>query len=103
MLSLEQKKVITNMFTGNLTPKDNDTVKEMIFTGSFAQPNGFGSVLTARINTEGNLELSLTFTTDFGSSKETMWGIILNCEQRRALGNLALSYEPVHFEEIKKR
>jgi hypothetical protein len=47
------------METGNLTPKSNDTVLEIQYTGAFGQPDGFGSVLTCRIARSGDATLAL--------------------------------------------
>ena len=86
------------METGNLTPKSNNDILKMRFTGSFWQPDGFGSMLNIVVNKHGNLTLGIT-TKD--QDKETSWNVILDSAQRIALGNAIVQYEPVLYEEYK--
>ena len=89
-----------NTRTGNLTPKSNDTVKAMRFTGNFGQPDGFGSILTVRINKKGDAILTLHYISE---GKEGLWSVMLNQEQRFALSRLLspATYEAIHFEEFQ--
>ena len=85
------------METGKLTPKSNDTMQKMRFTGHFGQPDGFGSVLEARVNRHGYAYLSLTYKS---SGEERVWSMELDNEQRRALGQMMLKFEPTLYEII---
>lgn len=87
------------MKTGNLTPRSNNIVKSVRFSGSFGQPDGFSSVLVASVSRSGSLELNLTFR-DYNGSNERFWAVRLTNDQRRRLGQLCIEYEPVQFEEI---
>lgn len=89
------------MKTGKLTPKTNDTMDSMRFTGGFGQPSGFGSVLTATVKEDGGLCLTLNYKMDM-SDGEHMWSVELNNEQRNALGSMISKYQPVLYERIGK-
>lgn len=87
------------MNTKNLTSKSNDSVIEARFTGSFGQPDGFGSVLTLIINKAGNATLTLNYKDV--DNIERMWSVMLDNEQRRKLANMLTTYEP-SFTAIDK-
>ena len=89
------------MIKGRLDPRSNSDVIRMRFTGSFGQPDGFGSILDAAVKTSGNCSLTLVWKHET-SPDEKMWSVELTNEQRKALGQMLMSYEPVLFEEIKK-
>ncbi len=80
------------MDTGNLTPRSNDTVTEMRFSGNFGQPDGFGSVFTAKVNTAGEACLTL----EYGEGKQ--WSVMLTDSQRQALASMLGIYKPILFE-----
>ena len=84
-------------YTGKLTPKTNSTVLGMRFSGAFGQTNGFGSMLEAEVKTDGRLVLTLKYK-DIDSHIH-QWSIDLTNEQRRALGEMILNYEPCLFEQ----
>ena len=84
---------------GTLTPRSSDVVTEMRFSGSFGQPDGFGSVLVAGVRRDGNACLSLHYSTGhFGGKLDHFWAVELTGEQRKALAALLVSYEPRLFE-----
>ena len=87
------------MYTGQLTPKSNSTVNRMLFSGSFDQPDGFGSVLNVSVNEHGHATLTLCYK-NIRSSEEHIWSIILDNEQRRALSKMLVSYEPTLIYEV---
>ena len=86
------------MNTGKLTPKSNTTVAAMRFSGNFAQPNGFGSVLTVKINEAGDAALTLVYKGV--NDGEHMWSVMLDNTQRAMLANFLLSYKPRTYETI---
>lgn len=88
------------MFTGNLTPKSNDKVVAMRFTGAFGQSDGFGSVLNVEINKAGHASLTLFYNPPSGA---TFWAVELDSEQRRALAVLLMTYEPKTFERYEAK
>lgn len=49
------------MQIGNLTPRSNDPISSMRFSGGFGQPNGFASVLTASVNKASDACLTLDY------------------------------------------
>ena len=81
------------MYTGKLTPRSNDTVKDFLFTGSFGQPDGFGSVLRVQIKTDGRACFTLTYKNSLDFT-EHMWSVELDNEQRHFLAGLLGSYHP---------
>ena len=84
---------------GTLTPKSNELVEEMRFTGNFGQPNGFGSVLVASVRRSGEACLSLHYSTgSFGDRLDHFWAVMLTNEQRNALSALLGRYQPRLFE-----
>ena len=85
------------MNTGNLTPKSNDTVLYQKYTGNFGQPDGFGSILELKVNTNGDLCLTLHYTT-LGDKK--MWSVMLNNEQREHMAEVISkeNYHPVFWD-----
>jgi hypothetical protein len=84
---------------GTLTPKSNETVDEMRFTGTFGQPDGFGSVFVASVRTSGEACLSLYWSTgNFGGKLDYFWSVMLTNEQRNALSELLGRYQPRLFE-----
>ena len=85
------------MMTGKLTPRTNNKIKEARFTGGFGQPNGFASVLTVGVCESGDAALTLNYN---AFDHEQMWSVMLTNEQRKTLGSLLLSYEPVLWEEL---
>lgn len=89
------------MKTGTLTPRSNDCVKAMRFSGSFGQPDGFASVLDVKVNQGGNVSLSLTYKG--GDNQEHMWAVALTDSQRRALAVMLAAYEPRVFEYYEER
>ena len=91
------------MDTGNLTPRSADVVCDARFSGDFDQPDGFSSVLKALVRTSGAICLQLTWRSPFladRNKEEQTWAIELTNEQRKALGQLLLSYDPVLWEPI---
>lgn len=86
------------MQTGKLTPRSAETVAEMRFTGGFGQPDGFASILSVNVRTSGEAYLTLDYRLD-PKGDEHRWSVGLTSEQRRALGRLLLSYEPVLIEQ----
>lgn len=82
------------MKTGGLTSKSNKLVCGMRFTGSFDQPDGFGSILEATVNTHGHANLKII------KKDGNTWSIILDNQQRKAIADLLVRYEPILFEEI---
>jgi len=85
------------MMTGKLTPRSNDKIKEVRFVGGFGQPSGFASVLTVGVCESGDAALTLNYN---AFDKEQMWSVMLTNEQRKTLGALLLSYEPVLWEDV---
>ena len=77
------------MYTGNLTPRTNNTIEAIRFTGSFAQPEGFGSVLE-----DGRLVLTLSWKT------HPDYTVGLDNAQRGVLAKLAATYQPMLYEFI---
>ena len=86
------------MKTGNLTPKSNNEVKTVRYSGTFGQPDGFGSVLEVSIRASGEVSLCLTYRGV--AEKENSWGTMLTHEQGKHLANLLNSYEPILWEEV---
>lgn len=87
------------MITGELTPRSNDSVSVMRYTGGFGQPDGFGGVLTVTINQAGDVYFTLEYRA--GDGAEHQWSVGLTNEQRRALITQLLGYEPKLFEVIQ--
>ena len=86
------------MQTGNLTPRSNNTIDEMRFTGNFGQPDGFDSVLVASVRKSGDACLTLTYCMDVGDREERIWSIMLTNEQRLVLAKLLNEYKPTLYE-----
>jgi hypothetical protein len=87
------------METGKLTPRANDTVSAIRFSGNFGQPDGFGSVLLVQIRMDGRAVLTCTFR-DITGTKEEQWSIDLTNEQRNVLSTFLFNYKPVLFEML---
>jgi hypothetical protein len=87
--------------TGTLTPRSNDNVEEMRFTGAFGQPSGFGSVLTVSVRRSGEACLTLNFSPDSGDKKDHMWSVMLTNEQRNELSALLGRYQPTLYERTQ--
>lgn len=85
------------MKTGKLTPRANDTVSRIRFSGSFGQPDGFGSVLEADQRESGEVALTLFYKMN---NSDHMWSVMLTNEQRKALGKFLFEYEPTLFERF---
>ena len=85
------------MKTGNLTPRSNNLVAGMRFTGAFAQPNGFGSVLSVEIKTDGRAVFTLTYK-KINDESEHMWTIELDNEQRSKLAAHLSKHQPTLYE-----
>lgn len=87
---------------GNLTPKSNNVVEEMRFSGSHAIGNGgHGSVLVADVRTSGEACLSLHYSTgSFGDKLDHFWAVMLTNEQRNALAEFLQRYQPKLFEQV---
>jgi hypothetical protein len=90
------------MEKGKLTPRSNNLVAAMRFSGGFGQPDGFASVLTVRINTAGELALTLCYRHDVGDRQEHMWSVTLTNEQRVELADFLSLYEPTLWEQFKE-
>jgi hypothetical protein len=92
------------METYKLTPQSNNTIRSSVFSGGFAQPDGFSSVLTASVHTDGHAGLTLVYRAQHGQSagEERMWSIRLTNEQRKELVKVldADGYEPTLFHSI---
>ena len=86
------------MKTGNLTPRSNDEVKTVRYSGNFGQPTGFNSILEASVRGSGEASLGLVYRGLDGG--EQTWTVMLTSEQRRHLANLLNSYEPTLWEEV---
>lgn len=86
------------MEVGSLTPKSNDLVEAMRFTGAFGQSDGFGSVLLAEVKKDGRLVLTLTYQMN---GQEHFWSVELDDSQRNALVAFAGKYQPRLFERVK--
>jgi hypothetical protein len=82
---------------GTLTSRSNGTVEAYRFTGQFGQPDGFGSVLTARVKTDGRLVLTLVY---LSVDVERTWTVELDTYQRGVLGQLCNRYQPRLYERI---
>lgn len=89
------------MKTGSLTPKSNNTVHAMRFSGDFGQNDGFASVLEVRVNVAGEAALTLTYKSSLDPT-ERQWSIMLNSEQRNALSVLLGRYQPRQYELIEE-
>ena len=90
------------METGTLTPRSNNIVRAMRFSGGFGQPDGFGSVLVADVRKSGDACLTLTYRMPTGNQEERTWSVILTSTQRHALAALLGDYEPALFETIEE-
>ena len=92
------------MKTGTLTPRTNKTVDAMRFSGGFAQPDGFASVLTVTVNQSGDACLTLEYRTGVpgnDSGQVQMWSVTLNDHQRNALGAMLSRYQPRDYERFE--
>lgn len=89
------------MNTGKLTPRSNNTVEEMRFSGGFAQPDGFASVLNVKVNKAGDACLGLTYRSGImGEDREKSWSITLTNEQRIVLAGMLGRYQPRIYETV---
>lgn len=85
------------MNKGTLTPRSNNEVEAMRFSGGFGQPDGFSSVLTASIRTSGEACLTLEYE---NGGHIHQWSVMLTDEQRNALSALLGRYQPRLYERI---
>ena len=85
--------------TGGLTARSNNSEVAFRYSGAFGQPNGFGSVLEVKVNSSGDLALTLHYKTDL-DKQDHLWSVMLTNEQRKHLAELLGSYDPVLWEEI---
>ena len=83
--------------TGGLTPRSNDGVGEMRFSGGFGQTDGFASVLIASVRRSGEACLTLHYTANSGPM---VWSVMLTNQQRYVLADFLRSYDPVLWEAI---
>lgn len=74
------------METGGLTPKSNNIVAAMRFTGNFGSMDGFQSILNADVRQSGDACLTLTYRD--ANNIEHMWSVMLTEEQRVALAGM---------------
>lgn len=89
---------MTDHIIGKLTPKSNDIVEEMRLSGTCG-PTGFGSVLRADIRRSGEACITLHYSSgSYGDKLDHFWAAMLTSEQRRALAEFLVSYEPTLFE-----
>ena len=88
------------MNTGTLTPRCENTVDEMRFSGGFRTPGGFSSVLTVSVRRNGGACLTLDYQSTNG---ESQWSVMITNEQRKALATLLAAYEPVLFERTSEQ
>lgn len=96
--------MVNKINSGNLTPRSNDAVGEMMFSGGFGQPDGFGSVLRARINRAGELALNLDYRRGISGPDDVQcWCVNLTNEQRKELAKFLVTYEPTLFENVVLR
>jgi hypothetical protein len=86
------------MDTGGLTPKSNNIVAAMRFTGNFGQPDGFGSVLEADVRESGDGCLKMIWRD--ANNTEHQWSVMLNEQQRVALAGMFSRFLPKHYEVI---
>lgn len=84
-----------------LTPRTNNTINKMVFTGAFGQPDGFGSVLEVEIKQDGRLVLICTYRLH-GSEHDHVWTIELDNEQRVALGEFIPTYSPRLYHYVRE-
>jgi hypothetical protein len=87
------------METGSLTPKAEDVVEAMRFTGNFGQPDGFGSVLKVEVRQSGSAALTLMWRDD-ATGNEMQWSVMLTDDQRQALGQFIGRYQPRLWERV---
>ena len=85
------------MNTGTLTPRSNDSVDEMRFSGGFGQPDGFSSVLTVSVRRSGDVALILNYRVH---GNEQMWSVMLTNEQRNVLAEMIGRYQPTLHEVV---
>lgn len=86
------------MEKGKLTPRSNDCVDAMRFSGGFGQPDGFASVLDVKVNRGGEVCLTLAHRV---SGDERIWSVMLTDSQRHALAAMLASYKPRTFERYE--
>jgi len=91
---------MSELNTGELTPKSNSKVDAMRFSGALGQPDGFGSVLDVTINVAGDATLTLQWKQGLGDKQGAinMWSVTLNERQRDALGQMLCKYQTRHYE-----
>ena len=93
---------VKKMKTGKLTPKSNNVMAARRYSGSFGQPDGFGSVLAVTIHNDGEIQLTLTWKSE-SASAERQWSVRLTNEQRKNLGHfLSTEFEPVLWEDFNE-
>lgn len=88
------------MRTGKLTPRSNNCVDAMRFSGGFGQPDGFASVLDVKINEGGEVCLTLTHREN---GNESTWSVMLTDSQRNAMAAMLGEYKPRTFERYDPR
>ena len=90
------------MNTGKLTPRSNDCIKAMRFSGGFGQPDGFASVLDVKINQGGEVSFKLTYREVLlRGGVEHTWSVRLTDSQRKILAAMLVEYEPRVFESYE--
>ena len=94
------KNSMNGLPVGNLTPRSNTPEVEMRYTGSFGQPDGFGSILDVKVYSSGELCLKIHNVDADGKSRS--WAVQLTSEQRKHLAATLIQFEPVLWEEIKE-
>ena len=83
---------VRNMNTGDLDSRSNDTKIQVLYTGDFGQPDGFGSVLSVTINSAGETALKLDYKGM--NQEERSWTVTLTNEQRQHLAHILGLYSP---------
>ena len=87
------------MNKGTLTPRSNDEIEAMRFSGAFGQSDGFGSILTASVRRSGELCLTLEFKPGPGDAN-SFWSVMLTNDQRHALAGFLNRYHPRLYEVV---
>lgn len=85
--------------TGGLTPRANNGYRGKRYTGSFGQPDGFGSVLYVEVKQDGRLVLKLHFKPGTDSAPH-FWAVELDNAQRNDLASWIGEYQPTFWEEV---
>ena len=105
------------MNVGTLTPRSNDEIRAMRFSGNFGHPDGFESVLTVSIKKSGEVALTLEYKSNC-DNQINLWSVIrrffypsvsitlqLTDGQRNILGAFLCRYQPRLYEvvEVERR